>query len=352
MKKTLLIIFLVVVLVGGAFALLNHNKTKRSSELAARQALTLEIPVTTITVGARSVERSIKVDGILAAKRQVTVLSETQGQVEAFYREVGDKVWVGTPLALVDASVLSSQLATAKASLNNGERDLERFSNLAAQGAATQQTVDQLRLAVESSRSTVVALEKQMANTTIKSPQNGVVVSRFIEVGSVLGGGAPTYKVADISTLVMNVGLTENEIVQVKNGMPVVVHIDALSKDYPAEIANLNVAADLSGRYNVEVQLKNVPKDELRLDLAGSVTFTLPNLEGVPVIPRTALVNGVKDPKVYVVEGSVARLRRLTLDVVEGTNAVVKSGLAMGDEVVVTGHQNLNDSSSVRIMGK
>jgi len=351
MKKSWLALILIVVAVVGLFALLNHNKTSRMAVLAERKSVVMEVPVKVFSVEQQNLSRKIKINGVLSSKRQVTVLAETAGQVERIYKEVGDAVSPGTPLALVDATVIYSQLETAKANLENSKRDLTRFRTLAQSGAASQQTVDQLTVAVEAANANVVALQKQLGNTTVKSPQKGVVVRRMVEVGSVIGGGSPTFMVADLSDMLMKIGLTEMEIVQVKEGMPAKVRVDALSKDFNAVINTIGIAADMSGRYSVDVLITDpAAKGVLRPDLTGSVSFELPSLEKTIIIPREALVSGIKDPKVYVVQEGKAVLRRIVLGVVEGTNAVVQDGLTLGDRVVLTGHNNLFENAAVRVL--
>jgi RND family efflux transporter MFP subunit len=345
------VLVLIVAAVAGLFALLNHNKNTRMAELAKRKNVVMEIPVKLFTVENRNLNRKIRINGVLSAKRQVTVLAETAGQVERIYREVGDAVYIGSSLALVDATIVSTQLETARANMENSKRDLARFRNLAQSGAATQQTVDQLTVAVEAANANVVALQKQLGNTTVKSPQKGVVVRRMVEVGSVIGGGSPTFIVADLSDMIMKIGLTEMEIVQVKTGMPAKIYVDALNKNFDAVIHTVGIAADMSGRYSVDVLITDpAAKGELRPDLAGYVSFELPALENAVIIPREALVSGVKDPKVYVIENGKAVLRRIALGVVEGTSAVVHEGLSLNDSVVLTGHQNLFENAAVRIL--
>jgi len=352
MKKSWFALIFVIAIVAGAFALLNYNKAKRMDDLAKRSRATMEIPVVINDVGQQTLARSININGVLQAKTQVVVLSETAGQVERIYGEVGDVVEQGTPLALVDATIISTQLGTAKVNLANSRRDLARFRNLVQSGAATQQTVDQLALAVDAAKTNVVALQKQLSNTTIKSPQKGVVISRMIEIGSVIGGGSPTFRVADLSQMIMNVGLTEREVVQIEKGMPANIHIDALNRDFPAVINNIGIAADMSGRYNVEVLINGDMRDsDLRPDLSGTVSFNLPARKNAIVISRNALVNGVKDPRVYLIDNeNKATSRKIAINSVEGTSIVVHSGLSVGERIVVTGHQNLFEGAAVRII--
>jgi len=352
MKKSVLALVLIVATVAGAFGLLSHNKNKKMDMLQKRSGATMEVPVAINEIEERNIARSIAINGVLQAKKQVLVLSETAGQIERLYREIGDEVFQGSPLALVDATIISTQLETAKANLENSKRDLERFKILAQSGAATQQTVDQLTLAVEAANTNVVAMQKQQSNTTVKSPQKGVIVARMVEVGSVIGGGSPTFRVADLSQMIMNIGLTEREVVLVKQGMAATISIEALNRSFPAIINNVGIAADMSGRYNVEVLITgDIKNSGLRPDLSGSVNFDLPAMENAIVISRNALVSGVKDPKVYIIDSdNKASLRRITISSVEGTNVIVEKGLSLGERLVVTGHQNLYENASVRIL--
>jgi len=350
MKKHHIVLVIVVLVIAGAIYQLVHNKSKMEAELAARKRITVEVPVTVQAISTSSVARTFSVNGVVNAKEQVTVMSQTSGQVERVYHDVGDWVKPGTPLAVVDNQVLTTQLEMAKTSLGNSERDLARFENLLKSGAASQQTVDNLRLSVESARSNVVALEKQMSNTTIKSPQYGTITKRTIEPGSVVGGGSPAFVVANLSTMVLQVGLTEKEVSGIKVGLSAAVSIDALGKEYPGVVSTVGVSANESGRYDVEVMLKNVKVGELRPDFTGTVSFSLSAVNNLPVIPRRALIAGIKNPKVFVINGNKASLRTIVPAMVTRGEIVVAKGLQEGDQVVLTGQFNLVDGTVVKVM--
>ncbi|GBU23651.1 acriflavin resistance protein [Fibrobacteria bacterium R8-3-H12] len=114
-----------------------------------------------------------------------------------------------------------------------------------------------------------------------------------------------------------------------------------------------NMSFPVGNIKTVEVMIKDpsVEKGDLRPDLAGSVSFDLPPMQNVLAIPRETLVNGVKDPKVYVVENGKAVLKKIALELVEGSNAVLRENvLNVGERVVLTGHQNLYEGAAVRII--
>jgi hypothetical protein len=171
----------------------------------------------------------------------------------------------------------------------------------------------------------------------------------MIEIGSVVAGGSPTFIVADLSEMIMRVGLTEKEIVYARQGMSAKVRVNSISRDFDAVVHSIGIVADMNGRYSVEVLITDkAAKELLRPDLAGSVAFELPSMENAMMIPRNALVSGVKDPKVYVVKDGTANIRNIVLNGVEGTNAIVQDGLEFGEQIVVVGHQNLYENVKVR----
>jgi hypothetical protein len=87
----------------------------------------------------------------------------------------------------------------------------------------------------------------------------------------------------------------------------------------------------------------------LRAGLFARVSFkTLESLSAV-VIPRTALTGSIKDPKVYVVENNIARLRKITVGAEYGSKIEVVEGLSVGETVVINGQVNLRDSVAVTI---
>ena len=67
-------------------------------------------------------------------------------------------------------------------------------------------------------------------------------------------------------------------------------------------------------------------------------------------IPREALVGSLRESRVYVVEGPIARLRDIVVRGQTGTELTVLSGLHAGETVVVNGQNNLKDSVAVDVL--
>jgi multidrug efflux pump subunit AcrA (membrane-fusion protein) len=67
-------------------------------------------------------------------------------------------------------------------------------------------------------------------------------------------------------------------------------------------------------------------------------------------IPRQALVGSTKLPQVFVVDQGVAHLRNIVIGSGFGTNLEVLSGLKDGEEVVLSGQNNLKDNVAVTVV--
>lgn len=347
MKKSWIVTALALITAGGAVYQLVSNKAHIESELAARKHLSVTVPVTVQTIKAGALSHQFSVDGTVGAENEVVVLAETGGQVLKVLVEVGQRVSKGTPLVRLDSKVVESQLATAQVSLANAERDLERTLNLLKSGASTQQNADQMRLAVENARASLVSLEKLKADALVCSPVDGTVTARQTQEGSVLAAGSPVVAIADLSSLVLRVGLTEKELTAVRPGTT--VSTTFAGKEIQARVGTVGVSADQAGRYPVELRLP-ASHSELKMGVSGSAHFQAESVSELPVIPRQTLVAGIKDPKVYVIEGNKARLRKVSAALASGDKIAISAGLKDGEQVVLTGQLNLADGSVVQVI--
>lgn len=66
-------------------------------------------------------------------------------------------------------------------------------------------------------------------------------------------------------------------------------------------------------------------------------------------IPRSALVESIRNPYVYVVEGKIARQRKIEVGRELGDNIEVLSGLATGETVITSGQINLSEGAAVQV---
>lgn len=183
-----------------------------------------------------------------------------------------------------EAQVEQSRSVIAKTGAQEGQarRDAQRFRELASSGVAEPRRREQMDLSwtmarndLASSRMDLTRAEKQLAQTrlgwdriraresellavraqeaqakaarleaestladlTIKAPSDGVVLTRFVDLGEVVTAGAPLLEVVDLDRLYLKVYVAEILIGRLRLGLPAQVHSDAFpDRPFPATV--------------------------------------------------------------------------------------------------------------------
>ncbi len=212
-----------------------------------------------------------------------------------------------------DGAVSAEQIDTARAAAKatRAQRDAARAQRDAAQiqlgaaGAGVAQARAALAVA-EANRQTIgirqqdaVASRAQLAQaqallqqveilrsyTVLKAPMAGVVVAKNVEVGDLVGVGAPVVTVADLSQVYLRVFVSERDLARVKLGQLVDVRVDGFpGRTFRGTVDQINSTAEFTPR--------NVQTKEERVKLIFGVKVALPNPEGVlkPGLPADAVI--------------------------------------------------------------
>ncbi len=322
-KKTLLAVAAVAVVgVSVAWALASRSRQTQGFELPiplAKAAIT-DVRVKVVEIG--TVEPEVKVD----------VKSVLSGKVVSLPIREGDVVKRGQLLAAIEPDVNQAQsLAAVRRSVNqaaiefhDAERDFRAKEELLAAGLislelhrAAETRFKAARETLESAREKASLLEasgipvdpeaSQVLHIT--SPMDGVVIRRAVELGDVVTGagsfnaGTVIATVADLSSMIVKVGVNEVDIGKVRMGAPVRVTLDAYPKvAFPGRVSRIAPAARLADQvkvFDVEVSL-NAQGKELRTGMTANVTIDGDVAEGVLAVPVEAVIRRDDGEVVYV----------------------------------------------------
>ncbi len=194
-----------------------------------------------------------KAIGTLLPHAEVAVVAQARGVITALTVDVGARVTRGEVVFRIDdrAAALrlaqaQTQLAMAQQQLASTEVEHRRTKALLDQQAASSQQWDQIsaqvdaaRLAVAQAQNSVAVANKAVADTTGRSPIDGVVVARPVALGDYVSDGPPTQVLAvqDQGTLELRFRLPERALAQVKVGDAIRVEVPALGLTRPAKIS-------------------------------------------------------------------------------------------------------------------
>lgn len=346
--KTFKGILLAALVLGGIITVLMHNKAKSAS--TARNDKMTTFPVSALTVGKEKMEERLTMVGTIAGNNDVAIVSETQGRVVSVFVKVGDYMTAGSPIAQVDDELKMANFKAAEANYEKTKKDLARNEELFKDRTISESQIESSRLAYASAENQYIIAKRQLNDTRIKTPIAGIVTSRTVDIGAMVQPGMTIANVVDISKLKVKLNVAEKDAFKLKAGDRVEITTEVYpGATFEGRIESISSKGDEAHTYPVEITLANNKAKPLKAGMFSRVHFvSLHSFESV-VIPREAVIGSIKEPKVYVIENGIAKLRGVVAGEESGTKLQILEGLKEGEQIVIAGHNNLKDNATVTI---
>ena len=293
----------------------------------------------------------LSLTGTIAANNDVAVLSETEGRVTKVLVDIGDRVKAGDVLVQVDDELKQASYASAEVNYEKMKKDLERYQRMSKEGTVSDAQLEGARLAFKAAETQNIVARRQYNDTKIKSPISGVVTARPVDVGTTLQKNNLVANVVDISTLKAKLNVAEDDAFKLKAGDKVEVSTDVYpGVTFEGSIETISAKGDEAHTYPVQIKLANNATHPLKAGMFGRVSFTSITSGQVLSIPRETLLGSTKNAQVFVVDQGIAHLRDVVIGAEVGTNLAVLSGLVEGEQVVLSGQNNLKDNVAVTVV--
>ena len=310
----------------------------------------MAIEIAQVTTG--SLAREATVAGVLAPVRSVGVNAQLGGALLAVRAEEGHVVRQGQVLAEVDSRELRAQLRSAEAALALAKSTAERSAALFRDRVVTAAEHERDQAALAAAQASAEALRTRLGYATVRAPISGVITEKRAEAGDLVQTQGRLFTIADVSTLVVRVQVSELDITGLRERQSVQVTVDAFgATPFTGIIRRIFPAADSATRMvPVEVALSGPAVRQLKPGYLARVTLKLGERPGVLLIPAAALVGSRDAYAVFVVRGDKVERKLIRLGQSGGPMVEVVEGLAVGDTVVTLGRDQVRDGGTVRIV--
>jgi multidrug efflux system membrane fusion protein len=329
------------------------------------------IPVITTVVTPKSMPILIEAVGTVQAIASIQIKPRLDSQIMKVHVEEGALVKEGDMLFELDQRTLKAQLAQIEAQIRKDQaqvaqakRDTTRSEDLVAKGAATVVARDtnmtNLKAAeaqLESDEAMRQNILTQLSYTEIRAPVSG-------RIGSIPNKAGTTVRVGDNTTTAVLATINQVDPIYVQFAIPQVYLPDlraAMAKAPVVVTANLddkrrqsgavafieNTVDPMTGTVMVKAKIDNAneglwPGQFVRAEIVLGVE---PDALSVP---SAAVQLGPQGPYIFVIKsGNVAETRPISLKRTQGGEAVIGSGLAAGEQVVVDGQLRLVNGAAV-----
>jgi len=327
-----------------------------------------KFPVEIATVESRDAEFSVSAVGSVDAFEIVQVTARVSGTVQEVRFKEGEVVRAGDPLVEIEPDRYNLAVQSAEAALEKakaGRREthsgLARRVDIAAKnpGYISPEEIEDWRTRAFSADadSTKASSDLELARLNLRdahvpAPVSGAIQTRSIQTGQYVQAGTVIATLVRRDPLLLRFTVPELDATRIRKGMTAQFHVRGGAQDYTARITAVSEAADPSTRLvRITAEVTDPGRDVLRPGSFAEVTVNLGEHTKLPVIPQTAIRPSEKGFVSFVVEDSTAQERILTLGSRSPDGLVeVRSGLTVGDKIVVRGAEALRDGAPVRIM--
>ena len=270
---------------------------------------------------------SISASGTLQPTRSVDVGSELSGTLEAVLAEENDRVTKGQVIARLDMAKLRDAVAKSQAALAAAEADvaqntatlgearanLERLrrvaelsggkvpskSELETGEASYERAVANLasaRASVSQAKATLQTDETNIQKASIRSPINGVVLTRKVEPGQTVAAQMTTpvlYTIAeDLTQMELQVKVDEADVSSVQLGQPATFTVSAWpGRNFPASIRRVGLGSTTTDNVVTYKTVLSVANDDLALrpGMTATARIVTANRENALLVPNAAL---------------------------------------------------------------
>lgn len=197
-----------------------------------------------------------------------------------------------------------------------------------------------------------VDLARQALNdASVVSPISGIVAERKAEPGMQLAAGKDVMRIVALSTIYFDAQLSETQYSLVHVGQRVDVTVDAVpGQKFQGTVSRIFPVASATARsFTIRITMSNAG-GRLRPNLFARGQITLATHPAAIVVPRDAVLDARGSTgRVFVVSGSTAEERKVTLGIEQMRDVEITSGLQVGDRLVVTGQASLQNGDKVAL---
>ena len=338
--------------------------------------------------------RTINAPGSIEPESMVDISAQVSARIIALPFDEGDEVRKGDVVVRLDDRDLAAALDAARARaraeearLTGAEADLAEARaeqtrqqglyetkdiSLAALEASearykrAESNLAQITESIEIAKAQIRQAEKDLDNTVITSPIDGVVtalnadVGELVVIGTLNNPGSIIMQIADLSKILVRARVDESNVSLVSQGQDATVYLNAYpDKQFKGSVRFMKLQREIwrdgSGYVEAEVMLEDLNGERLYNGLTSNVDISVQTLADVLKVPSQAVVDRriedlpdeiVRDnPQVdlsktftrvvYVYANGKALAKPVTIGSSDLTDTVVLAGLSEGDKIIV-----------------
>ena len=358
-----------------------------------------QVTVGVTAVVKKTLDRQITLSSELVPFEEIDVYAKEAGYVKKLYVDYGTHVKAGQVMATLEIPELQDQLQEDQAEITNAsdqisraQHELQRYQaqykalhleytrlnsvfetqpGIVAQqevddaqgkDLAASSQVDSAEAGLQAARSNLSVAKAKFTHdqtlydySKITAPFSGVVTERYANLGTLVQAGTasstqamPIVKLSQDDRFRLVIPVPESYVRYIRVGDPVNVRVPSLNQTFPGKVARFSVDVKEATRtMHTEVDVAN-PQHLLVPGEYAEADLTLEQKDNVPTVPLQAVNHEADRTTVFVVNHqNQLEDRPVTLGLQTATDAEVVSGIADGEQIVVSDRSGLKPGEKV-----
>ncbi|MRG48669.1 efflux RND transporter periplasmic adaptor subunit [Chitinophaga sp. SYP-B3965] len=331
---------------------LDAKITALEKELKAGDSSVKMKTVTIAAISDTTFEHYIDIQGSVDAKENVNASAQVPGVIRAIFVREGQAVSKGQALAQVDDLVLRSGIAELQTQIDLAEIMYQKQANLWKQQIGSEVQYLNAKAAKDNLERKMSTLKDQLAQTRITAPINGTVDQVIAKVGDNIAPGTPSFRIVNSNNLRVIANIAESFAGKVKTGDEVLLTFPDINKEQRTRIGFASKTIDpVSRTIRVEIPLNG--SADLHPNMIAQLRIIDYKAKDAIVVPVSVIQYSMGKPYVLTVKGSGDKLQAVRNNIEIGRTyndrAEIKSGLQIGDRIITSGFQGVNDNDLVKL---
>ncbi len=209
--------------------------------------------------------------------------------------------------------------------------------------------VEAAEIGLEAANNDYKLAKENLEYTNVSAPFSGIIAERKVSIGENVGVGTPMFTLVNTDSMHANSGLSERDVMMVKEGQRVMVSSDTLgSKAIEGRVAAISPVIDeASSTYPIKVLLENKDND-LKGGMFATIEIIVDSRQNAIAAAKNAVINENGKDYVFIQNGDKAEKRLVKLGYSQNDYYEILEGLKEGEIVIESFNDKLEDGSTVR----
>jgi len=293
--------------------------------------------------GLQNVKSATLPDDLTKAKSDVTAAKQTL--------EAAQKIYKSRESLVKEGALAQKVLDDAKVSLVQSQSAYDvaqqRLTSLETVGQAAQLRSSQAQ--ADAAQARYQSAEAQASYAEVRSPIEGLVADRPLNIGEMASSGSALFTVVDISRIVARANISVAQAAFIRSGQAATIKGPA--GEVPGKVSVVSPAVDTNTTtVQVWVEARNTG-EELKPGTTVEISIAVGDVKDAVTVPAAALLSSDEGGDKVMIAGadSLAHEQKVEVGVRDGDTVQIVSGVKAGERVIVNGGLGLDDKAKIEI---